>query len=232
MPISFTISLSDKDWNTDHGGWNCSALSIPSAEVTELRADGVKQDDKFYKVDSKHKVIEWTGNPRPERALVSIDIVKDLTPAEKVDEARVTAIKETTDKWKNLTIIFQVIGTIVVALITAFATIYVSSQKTPNNGYKAPKVQLKFPGNNLTLNRIREITAIDQKARIEFRENCKNTTIPESIVTTANATISGNDVGDFFQSSIKPRASNKSFCVIEIAKDNSYEIECKPCPGE
>lgn len=247
MPITFTVPLSEKDWREDFTGWYCSALSIPSAEVTELRAKGEEQDKMFYSVKSDHQIVQWTKKPRPERVLVTIKIVKDLSPTEKVIEARDTATKETEEKWKYRAIIAQVIGTVLTAFITAFTTIYVISLSGGGGGNlnanrmptdsnvehkkptPTPKVRLIFPENNLTLEQIREITARDQKARVEFQENCKSTLIPNSPVTTANATLYGNDVKDFFETSIKPRSSNNSFCVIEIKKDNSYEISCKPC---
>lgn len=256
MAITFTVTLLSKDWRDDFNGWYCSALDIPSAEVTEIRVGGVKQDDMFYKVDTDHQIIKWTGDPRPESVLISIKIKKELIPAEDIDKAKTDSKKVSDEEWKYYTARLGAIVAIITALITAtvsiFGTIYVVSSKQPdantntnqcynnNNNINTntnvnrsptpsePKINLIFK-RDMTLNEVSQIVAEDQNARIVFQSNCDKTLVPSNIVTLKNATLSGEEIKEFFEKVIKPRASNKNFCVLPIAKDNSYEISCKQC---
>ncbi len=246
MPITFTVTLKDKDWRDELRGWDCPALAIPSAEVTALRVEGKQQDPLDYSVVADHQIIQWKGgDPRPRSVLVSIKIVEELASPEKVDEARTEAKKTSDEEWKYRAIIAQVIGSVLVALITAIVTYYATAPKTSGNtntngnintnqnanypvNKPVNKVRLTFSPTNLTLDGVRTEVAKAENARIEFLANCDDS-VKKSEVTTSNARLEGADIKDFFEKQIKPRTSNRNFCVIEVAKDNSYEIDCKPC---
>ena len=57
MEISFTINVTERDWDNTTGGWRVPALEIPSAQIEDVFADGNKIDPKDYYVEYNLKKI-------------------------------------------------------------------------------------------------------------------------------------------------------------------------------
>lgn len=85
-PVEFVATLSESDWEPHLGGWRCSALAIPGAEVSII-VDGVTQSPDRFAINPHLRIIRWLGSPsdRPtsaaNRSIVAvIKLTKRLTP--------------------------------------------------------------------------------------------------------------------------------------------------------
>lgn len=108
MASSFTVTLDNKDWYADLGGWRCPALNIPGSQVGSLFDDGSIVDDKLYRVDAKNAVIRWAAAEHPKRVVAQIDLTKELST------------QELTSFWKKLALLLPLItalGTGTIALV-------------------------------------------------------------------------------------------------------------------
>ncbi|NJN88803.1 MAG: hypothetical protein HC881_24120, partial [Leptolyngbyaceae cyanobacterium SL_7_1] len=69
--ISFKLRLTDEEWENDEGGWRCSAMKIPGAEIEEIYAEGKALHSEVYKVDQKQEMILWRStNTKPKKLTV------------------------------------------------------------------------------------------------------------------------------------------------------------------
>ena len=107
MNITFFVRLDESDWNADHGGWSCSAFSIPTAEVQELKAEGQTVQTHRYSVDADAGFI-YMPDQHPASAIVRIALQRDLVTAN--SRVRVAQL--------------GVIGSVLAAAISGMATYY------------------------------------------------------------------------------------------------------------
>jgi|SRR5947209_233152 len=119
-PIVFTVAVDHEDWDKHLGGWRCSALRIPSAQVDDIFVEGSRIDESLYEVDRKNEVIHWKRRDLPERARFSISLTETLST------------QELTLRWKKLAIILPFISAILVALI-AGSFVYFPSRVPTNS---------------------------------------------------------------------------------------------------
>lgn len=81
--IVFTIAVSQNDWDAELGGWRCSALRIPGAEVDNVFVEGTSMDRTRYSVWREHGMIRWTSKPEPKTATISIKLTEALSTKKK-----------------------------------------------------------------------------------------------------------------------------------------------------
>ena len=105
MAIAFTVTVDDRDWDLNMGGWRCPALEIPGSQVDALYVSGARVDSAWYEVLREHSLIRWIRQDRPAQAVVSIALTEELST------------QELTSKWKKLAIVLPVVSSILVALI-------------------------------------------------------------------------------------------------------------------
>jgi hypothetical protein len=106
-PVEFYVHLSDDDaWSPGLGGWQCDALRIPSAKVTEMLDNGVQVATADYLVDRPTNRIRWVprGVAHPLNVMVKIEVGSSLV----------------TEKEKNHSTIIAAIITAVAALLVGF----------------------------------------------------------------------------------------------------------------
>ena len=102
--ISFTVPLTKKDWDEARGGWRCSVLKIPGAQVRGLYS-GSKNDDSWYDVCSEDEIIRWSHGDPPETATLAIWVPDDLKTK---DESEQEAQNESVF-WKRLSFFVPVV---------------------------------------------------------------------------------------------------------------------------
>jgi hypothetical protein len=107
-PIVFTVAVSQNDWDAELGGWRCSALRIPGAEVDNVFVEGTSMDKTRYFVWREYEMIRWTSKPEPKTATISIKLTEALST------------KKKTDFWKT----FSALAPIVAALITVMLSYF------------------------------------------------------------------------------------------------------------
>ncbi|HZT61324.1 MAG TPA: HNH endonuclease [Pyrinomonadaceae bacterium] len=117
-PIVFTVAVDQDDWDKQFGGWRCSALRIPGAQVDDVFKEGSRVDKSWYEVMPKHAMIRWIPQNPPEKALIIISLTEELST------------QELTNRWKKLATLLPFIAAILAALITGIFT-YLSS-RTPS----------------------------------------------------------------------------------------------------
>ncbi len=171
VPIPLTLTVTERDWNKNLGGWNCRALEIPGAILEDVFIDGDKADDKLYSIDPKLKIVRWSQTEPPKQAAFVIAISsEDLSS------------KELTLKWKKMAIILPVFATILAATITAAAWHLNKKAISKADGYLVNianlKQQIKESENNCRL----ENTELKNKCKEILTKNEKdivyNYTIP------------------------------------------------------
>lgn len=126
-PIAFTVTVSQKDWDEEMGGWRCSALKIPSAQVDAMYIKTERLDKTSYEVLYEHTIIRWiprfdkdlTKKDPPKEALFSISLTERLST------------EELTLFWRKLAILLPPIAAVAGALIAGIFLIY--SSRTPSN---------------------------------------------------------------------------------------------------
>ncbi|HEY2977823.1 MAG TPA: hypothetical protein VGJ35_07625 [Burkholderiaceae bacterium] len=111
--IAFTVSLVENDWDKNLGGWRCSVLRIPGAEVQGLYA-GTKVDDAWYQVDRDQGLVRWSRSEEPPKsAALGIHLTEEL------------ASRRQRDFWKA----FAIVVPVLTALITTTGTVMVQRMK-------------------------------------------------------------------------------------------------------
>jgi hypothetical protein len=116
--ISFTVRLTQKDWDTDRHAWRCPSLEIPSAEIDEIFVGGNPVIKENYRKLEGPAAVRWNPPNPPDEAAAQIRLVKSLS------------LQSETDRWKKLAIVIPALASIVVALIAATAT-YVAKPDKP-----------------------------------------------------------------------------------------------------
>ncbi len=111
-PISFTIRPSASDWDETIGAWRCSPLAIPGANIRDAYVGGTRVDKSHYEVIRDQMMIRWVAANRPEQIAFVVDLDEELS------------LYSETNRWKKLSIILPVVGTILSAIIAASATYY------------------------------------------------------------------------------------------------------------
>lgn len=128
--ISFTVSLTESDWNRVLGGWQCAALKIPGAVVESFFADGLKIDSEWYAVDHANQLVRWIRNDSPPQlAAIVLRLTRDLVTSDKLDF------------WRKLAIVVPVLA----ALVTSLGAVLVARVKTPT---PESKTQAAAPGSS------------------------------------------------------------------------------------
>jgi hypothetical protein len=117
-PIVFTAAVDQDDWDKKFGGWRCSALRIPSAQVDDVFVEGTRSDKSWYEVMHEHAIIRWIPLPPPEKALLSISLTEKLST------------QGLTRFWRKLAILLPPGAAIIGALITG---IFLYSSRSPSN---------------------------------------------------------------------------------------------------
>lgn len=105
--MDFTITLADDDWDPTRGGWRCPALEIPGAELKQIFVQGKVVDPAQYQVDTKLRLVRWSGLKRPPLAAAHLVLSKALST------------QELTARWKKIAIVLPVAGTLAASLIAA-----------------------------------------------------------------------------------------------------------------
>jgi hypothetical protein len=108
---TFTVSLTDKDWNQELRAWWCSALKIPGAKVIEVLVAGTTASFSSYEVNYDLGAIKWTHPEHPERATVIIKLTEELST------------KELTLKWKKLAVVVPIITALLGGGISYISTV-------------------------------------------------------------------------------------------------------------
>jgi len=88
VPITFFVRLDEEDWDDNQGAWRCSALKIPTAEVTELRSQGALLAEERYKVDGPAHQIQWIGGGNPKTVSVRVLVTQTLVTATSAEAER------------------------------------------------------------------------------------------------------------------------------------------------
>jgi len=112
MPIAFTATVSDRDWDSEMSAWRCSALKIPGAQVDAIFVGGARVDFSWYEVLSDLYLIRWVREQHPTQAAIAIKLTEELST------------KELTLRWKKLAVLLPVLSSVVVALVAAGVSIY------------------------------------------------------------------------------------------------------------
>ena len=123
--ITFTVSLTQNQWNKELGGWNCPVLKIPGAKVDAFYDAGTKRDDALYQVDVDHEIVRWTSDPVPVTAALAVRLTQDLAP------------KEQRDFWKGFGLFVPIITTVISAAVTYMVATQAHDAKLENA--KVPK---------------------------------------------------------------------------------------------
>lgn len=131
IPIVFTVAVDQEDWDNQFGGWRCSALRIPSAQVDAVFATGRRVEESWYVVDRKHEVICWTRPNPPEKARFSISLAEELST------------QELTIRWRKLAILLPLISAILVTLIAGAFSYFPS--RTSSNSRERIALNLSSP---------------------------------------------------------------------------------------
>lgn len=78
---TITTAIRPNDWNDELRGWTCSAITLPSARLRELRAEGALLPETAFQVDRGLGLIRWTGSDGVKRKPLTavIDIVQPLS---------------------------------------------------------------------------------------------------------------------------------------------------------
>lgn len=103
--IVFTVAVDQEDWDKQFGGWRCSALRIPSAQVDAVYVAGVRVPESEYTVDREKELIHWRGPNLPDKARLSLSLTEELST------------QELTVFWRKLAIILPFVAAILVALL-------------------------------------------------------------------------------------------------------------------
>ncbi len=146
MEISFTISVTENDWDKTTGGWRVPALEIPGAHVEDIYADGNKIDPRDFNVDSRLKLIRWhQPNDRPRRVAIVV------IPKDELAKASLTK------KWQYFAILLPPAAAILAAIIASTGL----TQKLSES--EAEKNELK----SIFDNQINIITSANERLRTE-----------------------------------------------------------------
>jgi PKD domain len=121
-PIVFTVAVDEDDWDNLFGGWRCSALRIPGAQVDDVYAKRGRVDKSWYEVH-KNAMIKWVRENPPEKALIVISLTEELSTQGRTDKWKQTSIR-----WKKVSITLTFISSILVVLIPA---IFQYASRTP-----------------------------------------------------------------------------------------------------
>src|SRR5712692_6122526 len=105
IPIVFSTTVLQVDWDAVFGGWRCSAIRIPGAQVNAIFVDGKRQDSALYEVMYELAMIRWITRPQPEQAFLTISLTEKLST------------EELTRRWRILAIILPSLTTVLAVLI-------------------------------------------------------------------------------------------------------------------
>ena len=121
MAITFTITVSEQDWDRNIGGWRCSPLDIPGAVVDSAFTEGEQvQNNKYQILPNKH--IKWIPKEHPGQLSLTITLTKKLST------------QELTSRWKKAAIILPFIA----AIISALLTYYIHTKKLDISNVPCP----------------------------------------------------------------------------------------------
>jgi len=129
-PIVFTVAVDQDDWDKQLGGWRCSALRIPGAQVDDVFVEGSRVDESWYEAMYKHAIIRWIRQNPPEKALIIISLTEELSTQGRTDKWKQTSIKwkKVSIRWKKVSIILTFISSILAVLIPV---IFQYASRTP-----------------------------------------------------------------------------------------------------
>jgi hypothetical protein len=133
MTIAFTTTITDRDWDSELGGWRCPALKIPGAMVDAVFVAGARVDPSWYEVLREHSFIRWVRPDHPQQAIVSLKLTQELST------------RELTVRWKKLAIVLPLLSSVFVALIAGSFSYYSQRNKgasvPPPSETKSPQPQ-------------------------------------------------------------------------------------------
>jgi hypothetical protein len=107
---TFTVALTDKDWDRELGAWRCPVLKIPGARVEDVLVAGSSANFSYYEVNYGLGTVRWARPKPPERATVVIKLTEELST------------RELTLRWKKLAVIVPVITALLGGVISYVST--------------------------------------------------------------------------------------------------------------
>ena len=105
--LTFGITLTQRDWDMELGGWRCPTLKIPGAIVECVFVSGNRVDKSWYEVNYELDIVRWVHTETPEQATFLIKLTEELST------------RELTLRWKKLAIILPALASIIVAVMVA-----------------------------------------------------------------------------------------------------------------
>jgi hypothetical protein len=83
--VTFSVTLTDHEWDSLTGGWRCDALFLPHASVASVFANGERVDASRYSIEQQF--IRWAGgDQRPDAITVRFSVANvALTPDQEVE---------------------------------------------------------------------------------------------------------------------------------------------------
>lgn len=94
------VTITPSDWDKRIGGFRCSALSLPSAEIKDIFVSGGRINPDDYNISDDRQYIRWNGEKPTKQVVVEIRITKELST------------RELTLKWKKAAILLPIIASI------------------------------------------------------------------------------------------------------------------------
>ena len=127
VATTFSISLDESDWDPDHSGWHCAALSIPGAEIESIYARNSKLDPDLYKYLHGDKMVYCRIDPEIRNISINVTIDEKFYR----DKSRKGS--------KYLSIVFLILGTVTGAgSIEAIEFLYPAQQEGETFVISAP----------------------------------------------------------------------------------------------
>jgi len=132
--ITFTVSLTEREWDEDRKGWRCPALRIPGARVDAVFAEG-KVDDAKYAVEIDQQIIRWPHADAPSQVSLDISLTQELTK------------KALTVFWQKLAVVIPLLTALATSLLTFLLTFMLQSKgpipfKSPSSTTRTPSYEL------------------------------------------------------------------------------------------
>jgi hypothetical protein len=127
MPISFSVTLTARDWDPNLGGWRCPALRIPGSVIDALFDKGSRVDSSWYEPLPEHGMVRWVrDDDHPHEPTILLKLTQELST------------RELTTRWKKLAIVLPVIATVLAAVVSGSVTYFAakprSAEVTPKKG--------------------------------------------------------------------------------------------------
>ena len=114
--ISFTVPLTEQDWDETRFGWRLPVLKIPDAKVEGLYDSGKVSDD-WFEVDAPNELVKWQHGPPPKHAVICVMVPDNLRTFDQAAQQADEKATKQSQFWKNLALFVPVF----VAAISASA---------------------------------------------------------------------------------------------------------------